>query len=133
MTNDEKVEFWVEGSDRHFASVDKMYKSQQYDWALFVGHLTIEKLLKAIYTKNNPTKDAPPKIHNLVTLAEKADIPYDDEKFDMLDKVTNFNIEARYEEYKNIFYKLCTKQFADENIKIIKELRTWLKNILTAK
>lgn len=28
-----------------------MHKSKRYNWALFAGHLMIEKLLKAYYTK----------------------------------------------------------------------------------
>ncbi len=52
----------------------KNYETKQYTWALFIGHLTLEKLLKVIYAKLN--KDSPylPKIHNLNILAETCNI-----------------------------------------------------------
>ena len=45
---------------------------------------------------------------------------------DALQFVTLFNIEARYEEYKREFYKKCTKDFTEQNVKKIERLRTWL-------
>ena len=46
----------------------------------------------------------------------------------ILDKINDFNIEVRYPEYKNEFYKLCTKEFAKENVNKIKELYRWIKS-----
>jgi hypothetical protein len=89
--------------------------------------LVLEKILKAIYVKNNQNK-IPPKIHNLVRLSELAFVKLDDNKKIMLDKINDFNIETRYPEYKNEFYKTCTKEFTEENINKIKELAQWLKS-----
>ena len=46
-----------------------LYNSERYSFALFTGHLVIEKLLKAFYVKN-VVIDVP-KIHNLLILADK--------------------------------------------------------------
>ena len=133
MTTEELVAYWIAESDADYDSMMEIYNnSKQYHWVLFVGHLCIEKLIKAIFVKNN-TQNVPPKSHDLTALARKANISLDDAKEDMLDIVTTFNIETRYRDYQNNFYKLCTKQFTDDNLKIIKELRTWLKKILVTK
>jgi len=49
-----------------------------------------------------------------------------EEQMDALQFVTLFNTEARYEEYKREFYKKCTKDFTEQNLKKIEGLRTWL-------
>jgi len=47
-----------------------------------------------------------------------------------LDRVNDFNLEVRYPEYKNEFYKLCTKDLADENLSKIRESFKWIKSLL---
>ena len=49
---------------------------------------------------------------------------------DFLDVVTTFNLGTRYSDYKMKFYKKCTKNFTEKNIKKVKEFRVWLRNQL---
>ena len=53
MNNMELMDFWIESSDRDYESMIKNYETKQYTWALFIGHLVLEKLLKGIYAKIN--------------------------------------------------------------------------------
>jgi lipocalin len=62
------IEYWITGSDDDYETMIAMFKSKRYSWSLFIGHLMIEKLLKAYYVKVK--SDYPPLIHNLLTLAE---------------------------------------------------------------
>ncbi|MBU1680549.1 MAG: HEPN domain-containing protein [Bacteroidetes bacterium] len=103
-----------------------LFEAGKYDWALFIGHLVIEKLLKAVFVQNCDNK-IPPKLHNLVRLAEISLVEVDENKKIILDRINDFNIDVRYPEYKNEFYKICTKEFAEENINRINELYQWLK------
>jgi len=105
-----------------------LYSGKFFPWSLFVGHLVLEKLIKAIYTKVNQ-KDAP-KIHNLSLLAHKSNIEVDEIRQNYLERITKFNTETRYKDHKKEFQKLCTKEFTTEQINIIKELRKWLKEEL---
>ena len=57
MTNIDLMDYWIESSDRDYESMKKNYETKQYTWALFIGHLTLEKLLKAIYAKLNEDSD----------------------------------------------------------------------------
>ena len=57
-------------------------------------------------------------------------IRIDERKAKILMICNSFNISARYEDYKNEFYKRCTKKYTAEQIKNIEEVRTWLKKIL---
>ena len=130
MNNIDLMNYWIESSDRDYESMKKNYETKQYTWSLFIGHLTIEKLLKALYAKVNKNNPYPPKIHNLVILAKRCNIELDDRKTTILMTCNSFNISARYEDYKNEFYKKCTEKYTSEQIKNIEEVRTWLKKML---
>lgn len=119
---------WIESSDRDFISMNHFYDSGDYHWALFVGHLVLEKLLKALYWQKTHKK--PFFIHDLLRLSGLCGIETTSEIEDYLDKITAFNINTRYQDYKLEFYKRCTKEFAENWIKIIGELRVWIKTKL---
>jgi HEPN domain-containing protein len=101
-----------------------MFSSGEFVWSLFVGHLCIEKLLKACYVKS--VSAVVPRIHDLYKLADRCGLEMTEEQKDALQYVSLFNIEARYEEYKREFYTKCTRAFAEQSIATIEELRSWL-------
>ncbi len=45
---DKIVGHWVETSEEDFKTMLNLYYSKSYGWALFLGHISIEKLLKAV-------------------------------------------------------------------------------------
>jgi HEPN domain-containing protein len=53
MTREDLVKYWTESSDKDFDSMNRMFDSGDYHWSLYVGHLVIEKLLKAYYVQKN--------------------------------------------------------------------------------
>jgi HEPN domain-containing protein len=112
------------------APMEDMFAKKRYDWALFVGHLVLEKLFKALFVKINGKDISGTKIHKLLTLAERAKLELSDELKVKLSIITEFNIEARYQDYKNNFYKKCTAKYSSKWIKEIKELRKWLKSLI---
>ncbi len=124
MTNEDLITYWVESSEANHKSMHNMFANKEYVWSLFVGHLCIEKLLKACYVKEVNT--LAPRVHDLYKLAMKCNLQMSEEQMDALLYVPLFNIEARYEEYKREFHKKCTKDFTEHNIKKIEELRKWL-------
>ncbi|MCX6277785.1 MAG: HEPN domain-containing protein [Bacteroidetes bacterium] len=122
------VNHWIESSDIDFKTMLNLYQSKDYSWSLFIGHLVIEKLLKALYIKNKHEHPIP--IHDLTRIAAKAGIECSDEILNQLDTITTFNINARYEDIKQNFYLKCTKQFSKTWIDQITELRKWIKSQL---
>jgi HEPN domain-containing protein len=128
MGTHENIEFWISSSDDNCKSMMNMLKNHEYMWALFIGHLVIEKLLKAYYVK--VVSSDVPRTHDLLKLAIKAGIDLDEAKKDDLQYITLFNIETRYDEYRQNMQKKCTKKFTEENIAKIKGLRKWLKEKL---
>jgi HEPN domain-containing protein len=104
--------------------MQNMFYHGEYVWSLFVGHLCIEKLLKACYVKK--VDNVAPRTHDLYKLAVHCGLEMTEEQMDWLQYVTMFNMEVRYEEYKREFHQKCTRQFAAESISTIKVLRKWL-------
>jgi HEPN domain-containing protein len=99
-----------------------------YSHALFFCHLCIEKMLKAVIVKK--TNSAPPFVHDLVRLAEKAGIVLDDKNKTDLSEISTFNIAARYDDYKLQFAKKATKVFSAKYIKCTGGLLVWLQKHL---
>jgi HEPN domain-containing protein len=97
-------------------------------WSLFIGHLVIEKLLKAYYVRKKDENY--PMMHNLLRIAEKAGMELNDEQQLFYSTVTGFNINARYDDYKQSFYQKCNPEFTAIWIEKIKDQRSWIKNQL---
>jgi HEPN domain-containing protein len=118
------IQHWKDTSDKDYQTMQNLMQSGDYSWAMFLGHLVLEKLLKAHYVKNQRKHAL--FTHDLLRLATNAGLNINDETEEWLDDISTFNINARYDNYKQDFYKLCTKEFAflwSERIDII---RLWL-------
>ncbi|MCR4430360.1 MAG: HEPN domain-containing protein [Tepidanaerobacteraceae bacterium] len=114
MKKEEIINYWVETSNRDYQTMRHLYENKDYEWCLFIGHLVIEKLLKALYVKKKDSNI--PKIHDLSRLADMVEIETDEEQQDALDLITTFNISVRYPDYKQSFYKKCDQDFTSKNI-----------------
>jgi HEPN domain-containing protein len=126
MNSNEYINYWLKGAEHDLETAEALFRAKKYDWCLFLGHLVLEKTLKALWVKNNDYK-VPPKTHNLVKLAEETALPITQTIKLQLFDINDFNIEARYPDYKLQFYKRCTKSFTARHFTAIKELYVWLK------
>jgi HEPN domain-containing protein len=122
------VNHWIKTSEEDFQTMLSLFDSKSYVWSLFLGHLSIEKLLKAYYVTKS--KKHAPFTHNLFRLAELSELKLTEEYSDWLDKITSFNLNARYDDYKREFYTLCTVEFTKDWIEKIKIIRSWIKQML---
>jgi HEPN domain-containing protein len=133
MSN-EKVNFenivnhWISNSDKDFETMNHLFETKDFHWSLFIGHLVIEKLLKAKIVK--VTNEHPPFSHDLRRLAKLTGLSFNEEHLRWLDTITSFNLNARYDNYKQEFYLKCTHEFAAVWIKNINEIRLWIKERL---
>ncbi len=122
------INYWLEMAENDYNTMIDLFNIKRYNWALFIGHLVIEKLIKAFYVKTH--QKHPPLLHDLLKLIKKCDIQITDNQTDILDTITTFNINARYDDYKLAFYNQCTKEYTETWIENIKDIRTWITNTL---
>ena len=130
MDNINLMEYWINSSEEDYNVMKYLYKGKKNSYSLFFGHLVVEKLLKGLYAKNNKENPYTMKSHNLLALAEKCNLDLTDEQVEKLQIITQFNICARYDDYKESFNKKCTAEYTAMQIKNIEEVRIWLKSLL---
>ncbi|MDR2584726.1 MAG: HEPN domain-containing protein [Prevotellaceae bacterium] len=120
--------YWLSSSDNDYDVLLNLFQSRYYNWALFLGHIVLEKLLKAYYVKKKGAHA--PFTHDLRLLAKKCDSDFPADLALQLDVITSFNINARYDSFKEDFQKKCTPEFSNEWFNNIKTIRQWIKEKL---
>jgi HEPN domain-containing protein len=128
MNQKEIVAYWRVEADEALKVAYHLFEKRDYSYALFFGHLAVEKILKALFVKNVGLNV--PRTHNLLRLAKATRIPVNEEKEYELVRITAFNLEARYPDYKRAFRKKCTAEFSTKEINTIQEVFSWLKSML---
>ena len=128
MEKEEIIKYWIDTSDRDYQTLEHLFQMGDYHWGLFLGHLTLEKLIKALFVKR--TGDYPPRIHDLVRLAEKSGIKVSEEMLVNLELITRFNLSIRYPDYQQEIYRICNKEYSYNVLKSIDEARAWLKKLI---
>ena len=120
------IKHWIDSSEKDYSTMIHMYETKDYSWSLFIGHIVIEKLIKASVVRAR--NDHAPFTHDLTKLASVSRLEFSEEQLDWLDTITTFNLNARYDSYKQAFYKKCTPVFTKEWIDKILKLRSWIKD-----
>lgn len=131
LNSDEVSRYWLDEAEEALTIVDHLFEKGDYSYALFFGHLAIEKLLKAAYVLH--IKEHAPPIHSLPRLARMAGISLSPEKREQLVQITSFNIEARYPDLKRSFRSKCTREFAAQQIEGVQDVMKWLRQKMTSK
>jgi len=127
---DEKVKYWLEMSEYDLDTSLAMLETQRYLYVGFMCHQSVEKAFKAVLSSR--TEQVPPKIHNLIRLAEQCGllgiIPEKHKK--LLFLLNPLNIESRYPTYKDEMLKLLNSSKCLEIINGTKELILWIREQL---
>ncbi len=122
------VSYWVEGGEYDLGVATAMLKAKKYPYTLFMGHLALEKLLKALVVKK--TRAHAPFTHSLPYLLERSGIKMPEPMQIRLSEFMEFHLEARYPDASKVFYKKCTKGYTEARFKEIKEVFKWIKTRL---
>lgn len=128
MTREEKIAYWLKSAATDWTVAEHLVEKRDYGYALFFGHLHLEKLLKAVFVSRH--NEVPPFTHRLPFLAERAGLILTDERLELLEIVTDFNLEARYPDEKFTFQQKCTAEFTSQYLEKIQETASWLKQQL---
>jgi HEPN domain-containing protein len=128
MTKEEHVRFWLESSEQDLPVMESLFDKGHFAWALFVGHLVLEKMLKSLYVQNKDI--TPPFIHHLLKLARETGLTLNVEQEEFLLEVTSYNIRGRYPDFKHALQNKATPEYTIEKITRIKEFRQWLNSLI---
>lgn len=96
----DKVKYWIDLAEYDYDTAKAMQETKRYLYVGFMCHQTIEKGMKAMIADLGIF---PPKSHNLIELAKKANVYniLSQEQKDFLIDLNPLNIESRYPTYIN--------------------------------
>jgi len=116
--------YWADGAAYDLATGRSLLEAKRFPYALFFGHPSLEKTLKALVVK--ATWAHAPHAHSLTLLASKTNVKMPEAIFDRLAEYTEFHLESRYPDEKKEFYETCTEHFAQEKFQEMEDLQKWL-------
>lgn len=124
---EDKVKYWLELSDYDFETALAMLESGRFLYVGFMCHQTIEKILKAYFTRIK--NETAPYSHSLSNLAGKSELwdKLSDEQKETIDLLEPLNLETRYPTYKERLIKSLTKEKCELLIYKTNDLQKWIK------
>jgi HEPN domain-containing protein len=133
MTNEEKVQYWIDLSDEDLKTAEVVLDGKRYLYVGFLCHQAIEKIFKAAYAKLK--EETPPFTHGLFYLTVKSGFneSLSEAQRKFIDEVEPLNIEARYPDYKNEIAKRLTPLVCIELLEQTKILQQWMKEKILLK
>jgi len=117
-----QIEYWMRGSEEDFAAAQSLFEKGHLRHSLFFAHLAIEKMLKAHVTRQ--TKEIPPRIHNLLRLADMAALSLHPEHASFLRRFNLFQLEGRYPDSVHV---IIDSNMARERLTLAGDILKWLK------
>ena len=75
----------------------------------------------------------PPFVHDLAYLAGKCNLDVDKDLVMDLKEISGFNINARYDDYKNNFFNKADAIYTKKYFQKVKEVEKWLKKEILKK
>jgi len=121
MDIDKQVTYWLTGSEEDFAAAQSLLEKGHLRQSLFFAHLALEKMLKAHVARR--TGEIPPRIHNLVRLAEIANVQLDPKRTELLREFNLYQMEGRYPDFAPISIDMS---LAREEVSRTREMLKWL-------
>jgi HEPN domain-containing protein len=125
---DDLVRQWAERAEYDLDTADAMLEAGRYVYVLFCCQQAVEKALKAVIVKK--TGEMPPRIHNLLRLAETAGIELSEERIDLLTKLSGYYIKSRYPEEIRVAGAAITQELAREVLGRTEQTVRWVLSIL---
>ena len=52
MDKKQRIRYWLDSASHDLDVAEILFQNKRYDWCLFIGHLVIEKVLKAFYVRD---------------------------------------------------------------------------------
>lgn len=122
---------WMATSDYDITTAEHMWQTGRYLYVIYMCHLAIEKLLKAIIAENQ--SELPPKTHNLHHLTKLAGLEVVPQFKPLLADLNAASLPVRYPEDLAALSKQYTRTVAEQYLQRVKECLQWLKQQPTLK
>ena len=116
---------WLAQVDYDLATAEQMLHAGRYIYVIFMSHMALEKALKALVTEE--TQKLPPRTHNLIDLAQRAQVGLSQEQQDFLGKLNNTSVVVRYPDDLSEMVSQYPEAIAQDYLERTKELILWVR------
>lgn len=127
MTKKDYIDYWEVTAEKDWVAAEHLFEKADFLHCLFFAHLTLEKLLKAHFVKDN-VSDFPPKTHNLLYLLSQTSLAPTQDQLKLLSQMNQFQLDGRYPDYKLNMYKIADQPYTEALLNDVKNVIAWLKN-----
>jgi HEPN domain-containing protein len=117
-------ESWAEQARYDLDTAKAMLAAGRYLYVLFCCQQAVEKAIKAVIALR--TSEMPPRLHNLMALAERAGLTVDEARAEPLRRLTRYYIETRYPDVIGRLSAGLDRRLAEEALQSAEELLKWL-------
>ena len=116
---------YIKSAEYDLQTAQSMLNSGRYIYVIFMCHMSIEKMLKAIVAE--VTGKTPPKTHSLIYLVKLAKVQFSQELFDFVAKINNVSVITRYPDNFSEILKAYPQDIAQEYLIRTREVFKCLK------
>lgn len=85
---------WFKQAEYDLETAEALFSSGKFIYTIFMCHLSIEKALKGLYSKN--FQKSPPKTHNLNYLYELIQLNLEEDLQEFIDILNDLSVPTRY-------------------------------------
>jgi HEPN domain-containing protein len=125
MNKTDYINYWKRTAADSWLSTQTLFEGTRYVESVFWAHLTLEKLFKAHWVKDNSTNIAP-RIHNLIRLLEETSLDLDLTQKRFLLEMNTYQMDSRYPDYVFSIETVCTLENTERILLEVENLQTWL-------
>ena len=118
-------ENYTSSSEYDLSTAKHLLKAGRYVYVIFMCHMSLEKMLKAIFSKR--LNRSAPKTHNLLYLVKETKTELPPEHFDFVSKINNASVITRYPEDFKKLISSYPREVAKEYLKKTENILSWLK------
>lgn len=116
---------WLQMVDYDIATAEHMLETERHIYVVFMCHLSIEKMLKAIVSED--TGETPPMTHNLIYLMRLAAVNPPQPLHDFIAIISNASIPTRYPSDFAKLIEAYPKEIVADYLRKTREVLNWLK------
>jgi HEPN domain-containing protein len=119
---------WVDQAQYDLDAARAMLASGRHLYVLFCCQQAVEKALKAVIVRR--TGELPPRVHNLMRLAEAAGVQADHEQIRFLGELSAYYIQSRYPEEIKAAGSTISPGLAEEVLDKTEQTIPWVLSTL---
>jgi len=116
---------WIDTANYDLKTAEVMLKSGRHIYVVFMCHLSIEKMIKAVISTE--VKGLPPKSHSLLYLSQKALLTYPENIQSFIEQLDNVSVVTRYPEDLKKISREFNKKKVEEVFKMARRTLRWLR------